>query len=82
VLLVAFHELIERGALLVAAKGTSPWLALWLPYGLFFGFALWRFWLACFRLPNDRVEQWVITLTRPFSRFFAKIIGLLRRSEA
>ena len=81
ILLVGFHEMIERGAVLVAAKGASPWLALWLPFGLFFSFALWRFWIACFRLPRDGVEQWVTAIMRPFNNLIAKLASQLRRSS-
>lgn len=82
IILIAYHELIERGVLLVAAHNTSPWLAIWVPFSLLAGFAFWRFWLACFRLPNDSVDQWITAAMRPFARLGRALLARFRRSPA
>jgi lipopolysaccharide export system permease protein len=55
VLVVAFHEIIEQGALATKVSGLSPWLSMWLPYGLITVFAIWRFYATCFTLKPDLV---------------------------
>ena len=54
VLIVAFHEVIEQGSLATRTGGLSPWLTLWLPFGLLTAFAIWRFAVAAFMLKPDR----------------------------
>ena len=56
VLLVAFHEVLQQGALLSAVQGVSVWLAIWLPFGLFAAFALWRYYVTCYTLPRPWLE--------------------------
>jgi lipopolysaccharide export system permease protein len=56
VLLIAFHEVIEQGSLATQTSGLSPWITMWLPFGLLTAFALWRFTVTCFRLRQDRLE--------------------------
>ena len=55
-ILVAFHEIIEAGAVSVKEKDASPLLAIWLPFGILAVFSLWRFWQVSFRLSRDRLE--------------------------
>jgi lipopolysaccharide export system permease protein len=63
VLLVAFHEVIEQGA--VAAKlGTfSPWISMWLPMSLLSAFAVWRFWQSSFRIAGDSLDNIFVPLS-------------------
>ena len=56
VLLVAYNEIIEQGALAVRASGASPWLTVWLPFAFLVAFSAWRFYRACFVLRPDRFE--------------------------
>jgi lipopolysaccharide export system permease protein len=55
VIVVAFHEIIEQGAITTKVSGLSPWLTMWLPYGLITVFAIWRFYATCFTLKPDLV---------------------------
>jgi lipopolysaccharide export system permease protein len=66
IILVAYHEVIERGAVLVRVQHASPYLALWLPFAALAAFAFWRFWLACFRLPSDKFDQMLTRALAPF----------------
>jgi lipopolysaccharide export system permease protein len=45
-LLIAFHEVIEQGAVMSKAGKFSPWFVLWLPTILLTIFAVWRFYRA------------------------------------
>jgi lipopolysaccharide export system permease protein len=56
VLLVAFHEILQQGALIARVSGTSVWLAIWLPFALFSAFALWRYYVACYTLPRPWLD--------------------------
>ena len=56
VLLVAFHEILQQGALISRASGTSIWLTIWLPFALFSSFALWRYYVACYTLPRPWLD--------------------------
>ncbi len=73
-LLVAFHEVIEQGA--VAAKiGTfSPWVSMWLPMALLSAFAAWRFWQASYRIAGDGLDNIFI----PISDAVTRVINRLR----
>ena len=54
VLIVAFHEIIEQGAVATRASGVSPWFSMWFPFSLITVFAVWRFYATCFTLKPDR----------------------------
>ncbi len=73
-LLVAFSEIIEQGA--VAAKlGTlSPWLSMWLPMALLALFAVWRFHAASFRIAGEGLDNVFL----PVTDWIARVIGKLR----
>jgi lipopolysaccharide export system permease protein len=45
-LLIAFHEVIEQGAVMSKAGKFSPWFVLWMPTILLTVFAVWRFYRA------------------------------------
>ena len=71
VILVAYHEIIEQGA--VATKisaDSSPYVAIWLPFVCLTAFALWRFWVVCFSLRKDRLQ--------PVYDYLSDIIGRCR----
>lgn len=56
VLLVAFHEVIEQGALTAKLGTLSPWLSMWLPMALLTSFAVWRFWMVSFRIQGEGMD--------------------------
>ena len=68
IILVAFNEIINAGAVSVKEKGASPLLALWLPFGLLTLFSFWRFWQVTFRLKKDRLEQMIDRLSNMAGR--------------
>jgi lipopolysaccharide export system permease protein len=55
-LLVAFHEVIEQGALATRSSGISPLVSLWLPLAALALFSGWRFFVGSYRLKADRTE--------------------------
>jgi len=57
VILVVVHEVIEQGAVATRTGGTSPYLTMWLPFGVVIAFAAWRFWLAAYVLKVDRLDN-------------------------
>ena len=77
VIVVAFHEIIEQGAITTKVNGFSPWMSMWLPFGLITLFAIWRFYATCFTLKPDLVGGVIDTfgsgvnrLWRPLARRF------------
>jgi lipopolysaccharide export system permease protein len=74
VLLVAFHEIIEQGALTAKLGTLSPWVSMWLPMALLTGFAIWRFWQASFRIAGDGLD----TILVPINDWFARRLTSLR----
>jgi lipopolysaccharide export system permease protein len=62
VLLVAFHEIIEQGAVIAKNGAASPWLSLWLPMALLTVFALWRFYRASFSIAGNGMDDIVNAL--------------------
>jgi lipopolysaccharide export system permease protein len=75
VLLVAFHEIIEQGALAAKLGTFSPWVAMWLPMGLLAIFACWRFWQASFSIAGDTLDN----IFLPISEWTARISTGLRK---
>jgi lipopolysaccharide export system permease protein len=72
-LLVAFHEVIEQGA--VAAKlGTfSPWVSMWLPMGILSVFAIWRFWYASYRIAGEGLDALFVPISDAISRLATRL---------
>ena len=56
IILIAYHEVIEQGAVATRANGASPYLTIWLPFVCLSVFAIWRFVTVCFRLRKDRLQ--------------------------
>jgi lipopolysaccharide export system permease protein len=56
---VAFQEVIERGAVATKVNGLSPWLSIWLPFGLITLLAVWRFHATCFTLKPDHLGGFI-----------------------
>ena len=59
VLVVAFHEIIEQGAVATNSSGISPWLTMWLPFSLITVFAIWRYYATCYTLKPDRIGNMI-----------------------
>lgn len=72
VMLVAFHEIIEQGAVITKNGAASPWVALWLPMAALTVFALWRFYLVSFTIAGAGLDDFV-------SGLHEKSVGLLTR---
>lgn len=74
IILIAYNEIIEQGALAIRVEGSSPFLALWVPYFALAAFSLWRFYRTALSLTPDRLELVVEVINdgfrRVFSRFF------------
>lgn len=73
VLLVAFHEIIEQGAVVTKVSGVSPWLTLWLPMALFASFAFWRFYVASFSIIGEGLDRWLGPLNDRIEMFTSKV---------
>jgi lipopolysaccharide export system permease protein len=56
ILLIAYNEIINQGALAVRVQGASPYVALWLPFVALAAFSGWRYYRACFTLRADGLE--------------------------
>jgi len=74
VILIVVHEIIEQGAVATRTSGTSPYLTMWLPFGLISAFAAWRFWLAAFVLRADRLDNIIDRLSVTANAFWARLI--------
>ena len=59
ILLVAFHEILEQGAVITKTSGLSPWFSMWTPMLLLTAFALWQFYLIAFRVPGNGLDSWL-----------------------
>jgi lipopolysaccharide export system permease protein len=77
IILIAYHEVIERGAVLVRVQEASPYLTLWLPFAALVAFAFWRFWVVCFRLPSDKLDQMITNALTPFANLRRAIAARL-----
>jgi lipopolysaccharide export system permease protein len=78
-LLVAFHEVIEQGAVAAKLGSVSPWLSMWLPMALLTAFAVWRFWVASFKIETEGLDRFVLPVTDFLGRQLSrakKLLGL------
>jgi lipopolysaccharide export system permease protein len=83
VLLVAFNEIIEQGAVTAKLGNLSPWLSMWLPMGLLACFAIWRFHAASFRIAGEGLDAAVTPATDAINRWVARArskVGLGERA--
>ncbi len=76
VIIIAFHEIIEQGSVAAHSGALSPWLALWLPFGLLALFAGWRYYSACFTVDRDPLDA---AIDRAGEKISAARNRLLRR---
>ena len=56
ILLIAYNEILEQGALSVRVQDASPYVAMWLPWLALVAFAGWRYYRTCFTLRPDGLE--------------------------
>jgi lipopolysaccharide export system permease protein len=76
VLIVAFHEVIENGAVAAKSGTVSPYLALWLPVVCLALFSLWRFYQTAFSVPGNRTDQVFAAISAVFSRMFSRFVSV------
>ncbi len=74
VLLVAFHEILEQGALAAKLGTFSPWVSMWLPMFLLTVFAVWRFWQASFSIAGDGLDN----IFLPFSEWTSRLTNKIK----
>ncbi len=77
VILVAYHEVIEQGAVATKANGVSVLITAWLPFTLLSLFALWRFVTVCFRLRKDRMQPIYERMADMIGRCWDLLMGKL-----
>jgi lipopolysaccharide export system permease protein len=73
VLLVAFQQVIEQGAVAAKLGKLSPWVSMWLPMVGLAAFAGWRFWQTSFRISGDGLDWLLVPLTNATSRAFNSV---------
>ncbi len=73
VLVVAFHEIIEQGAVATKSGGASPWLTLWLPVAMLAIFSFWRFFRAAFHIQRNAGENWLGDAIESAASVWAKL---------
>jgi lipopolysaccharide export system permease protein len=78
VLVVAFHEIIEQGAVATKSSGLSPWLTMWLPFGAITLFAIWRFYSVCYTLKPDRFGNMIDNLATAIGQFWQPLMRRFR----
>lgn len=74
VLIIAFHEIVEQGAVATKSNGVSPWLSMWLPFALITAFAAWRFYAASFTLRPDRVGDIIDAIGSNITRLWQPLV--------
>jgi lipopolysaccharide export system permease protein len=73
-LLIAFHEIIQQGALMTHNYGYSPYFTMWLPFSAMVAVAAWRFCNLCFTVRVDRLEPLFDALARLLTSLGARIL--------
>lgn len=82
VLLVAYHEVIEKGAVVVRVQHASPWTSLWLPFAVLGVFAIWRYVHLCYGMPGDGLDRIFDTIADGVTRLRERLLRPFRRSPA
>ncbi len=73
IILVAYHEILERGALATQLGNASAWFAIWLPFIVLLSFSLWQFYAATFTMKRGLLEPAVDWLVDGIDRTRFKI---------
>lgn len=82
IVLVAFHEIIEQGALAVRVRGASPYLTMWTPFLVLVGFSVWRYVRCCFNVASDSLEPLIERLGEAGSWVLAHLTSWRRQAGA
>ncbi len=72
IILIAYNEIIEQGALAIRVEGASPFFALWVPYLVLAAFSFWRFYRTAMSLTPDRLELVVDVINDFFRQLFSR----------
>jgi lipopolysaccharide export system permease protein len=56
VLVIAFHEVIEQGAVAAKAGNLSPWISMWVPVALLAAYSVWRFYRVSYHVANAELD--------------------------
>ncbi|MFT3987617.1 LptF/LptG family permease [Aestuariivirga sp.] len=56
VLVLVYHEVVERGSVMAGDGKASPWVAMWAPFALLVLFTAWRYYAACFTVNRDVID--------------------------
>lgn len=81
VILVAYHEIIEQGAVITKVNGISVVVTIWLPFAALAAFAMWRFANVSFWLRKDRLQPLydrMADLADRLSAMIARRMGVAR----
>ena len=81
VILIAFHEVIEQGAISTRAHGNSPWLTMWLPFGIVATFAAWRFWQTCFSISSDGLDSVIDRIAQTVNRMGRRVSAFVLKGQ-
>ena len=73
-ILIAYNEIVETGALSVRAEGASPYVAIWLPFVLLAAFSLWRFYRTAFSLTPDLLERTIENVSIGISKLVPRAL--------
>jgi lipopolysaccharide export system permease protein len=73
VLVVAFHEIVEQGAVATKSNGVSPWLTLWLPVACLSAFSFWQFYRAAFYIQGTSGDNWLGMINDAVASIWSKI---------
>jgi len=74
-LLIAFHEVIEQGAVIAKAGTLSPWFVLWLPTLLLTIFAIWRFYRATNTITGGGMDSLLASAHEQVVSFIKKLMS-------
>ncbi|QPC44243.1 YjgP/YjgQ family permease [Kaustia mangrovi] len=74
IILVAYHEILEQGTLLVRVGQLSPYIALWLPYAVLTVFSGWRYYRACFTVRQEWLEPLADRVNETIRGLFRRVV--------
>jgi lipopolysaccharide export system permease protein len=77
-ILIAFHEIIEQGAIATSAKGYSALLTMWLPFALLAAFAVFQFYKLAYSLKQSRLDlatDWIANHVTAWWQAIARRLG-------
>lgn len=75
IIVIAYHEIVEQGALMVRYGAVSPYVGLWMPFFILLAFSLWRYYRTCFTLRPDGFEPVFDRLSEAVSWAVRRLLG-------